>query len=185
MIFIKSDGATVIEDLVGRIFGRLRVFADSGKRQNYGVMWTCICICGRFKDVREDHLKAGRIRSCGCLQREQARIHLKKVMEKKKAEKHSRFSHGGTGTKLHDIWRGMKSRCYNPNSSRYEYFGAKGIRICIEWRHSFFEFRRWALANNYKEGLSIDRIKKGEGYSPGNCQWITKSEHSKKTRKEQ
>lgn len=173
-----------IKNLQGRKFGRLTVLKDSGEKQKRIVIWSCVCECGNFKKVRGDHLARGRTKSCGCLRSEHSRNHLKKVMEKNKGKYHSRYKHGGTGTKLHNIWRGMKSRCYNSNSSRYEYFGGKGIKMYLEWRYYFFEFRKWALANNYKEGLSIDRIKKSEGYNPGNCQWITKSEHSRKTRKE-
>ena len=29
------------------------------------------------------------------------------------------FKHGGTGTKLYNIWKGMRSRCNNPNHHKY------------------------------------------------------------------
>ena len=54
-------------DLIGQKFGKLTVIADSGKRHNGGMIWTCQCECGNIKDVRADALKAGTIMSCGCL----------------------------------------------------------------------------------------------------------------------
>ncbi len=32
-------------------------------------------------------------------------------------------------TRLYTIFSGMKQRCYNPNSNRYRFYGAKGITI--------------------------------------------------------
>lgn len=54
-------------DLIGQKFGKLTVIADSGKRHNGSMIWTCQCECGNIKDVRADALKAGTTISCGCL----------------------------------------------------------------------------------------------------------------------
>ncbi len=35
----------------------------------YGVEWRCICDCGNRKTVRGVHLRAGVVKSCGCLMR--------------------------------------------------------------------------------------------------------------------
>lgn len=169
-------------NLQGRKFGRLTVLRDSGKRQKYSVMWACLCLCGRLKEVRQDHLKSKRIRSCGCIKKEQASIHLKKIMEKNKEKHHSRYKHGGTGTKLHNIWRAIKARCFNANTNRYKYFGGRGITICSEWKDNYKAFKFWAILSGYRDGLTIDRIDSNGNYKPENCQWMTKSDHSKKTR---
>ncbi|MFS8986324.1 AP2 domain-containing protein [Streptococcus gordonii] len=58
-------------DLTGNIFGRLTVLGDVRKRTKNGkVLWHCLCECGTVTFVRGDHLKSGKISSCGCLNEE-------------------------------------------------------------------------------------------------------------------
>ena len=58
-------------DLTGNIFGRLTVLGDVRKRTKNGkVLWHCLCECGTVTFVRGDHLKSGKINSCGCLNEE-------------------------------------------------------------------------------------------------------------------
>lgn len=40
---------------------------------------------------------------------------------------------------LHKKWEAMINRCYNKNDKLYEYYGAKGIRVCKRW-HTFSNF---------------------------------------------
>lgn len=78
--------------------------------------------------------------------------------------------------------QGMKQRCYNPNSKSYRYYGARGIGICEEWRHSTIAFQEWCLDNGWQPGLTIDRINSDKNYCPENCRWIPAKENSKWTR---
>lgn len=77
----------------------------------------------------------------------------------------------------------MKERCNNPNNKSYQLYGARGIKVCDEWESSFHAFRDWALKNGYSPELEIDRIDPDGPYSPDNCRWITKSENSKRSRR--
>ena len=86
------------------------------------------------------------------------------------------MKHGGSYTRLYNIWSKMKSRCLNLNSKDYPNYGGRGITICPEWLE-FIPFRDWALSNGYAEGLQIDRIKNKEGYYPNNCRWVTQKEN--------
>lgn len=124
-------------------------------------MARCRCDCGAETIVRLDYLRSGHTTSCGC-----RRAHSAVSTHK---------THGSTGTRLHGIWAGMKARCANPRVKSYRYYGAKGVAICAEWQE-FEPFRDWAMANGYRDDLTIDRIDPFGNYEPGNCRWITKSE---------
>ena len=90
-------------------------------------------------------------------------------------------THGLSCTKLYHCWASMKSRCNNPNSQYYSYYGMRGIKVCEEW-YDFKTFYDWAMCNGYSEGLTIDRIDNDKGYNPGNCRWITMREQNKNKR---
>lgn len=80
------------------------------------------------------------------------------------------------------IWKGMLERCNNINHKSYEYYRAKGIKVCTEWHHCYL-FLNWALKNNYQEGYSIDRIDTDKGYYPDNCQLIPMNQNIIKANK--
>jgi hypothetical protein len=71
----------------------------------------------------------------------------------------------------------MIKRAEDAGHKSYPFVGARGIRICSEWRNNFRAFEEWALSNGYEQGLYIDREDNDKGYSPDNCRFIT-PEHS-------
>ena len=56
-----------VEDLTGRIFGRLEVL---GRAIDPLVKWHCQCECGTLRIVAGRELRSGNTQSCGCLHRE-------------------------------------------------------------------------------------------------------------------
>lgn len=145
-----------IKNLKGQRFGHLEVLEFAGL-QNRFAMWRCRCDCGKEKVVRGANLIAGQVKSCGCL------------------TKQNGFIHGGSRTRLYKIWYGIIRRTEDNTREDFTRYGAKGIRMCCEWRDSFVAFRDWALENGYNDSLSIDRIDNLGNYEPSNCRWVSKS----------
>lgn len=81
-----------------------------------------------------------------------------------------------TNKRLGKIWYDIQNRCYNEKCQAYKNYGARGIKVCDEWRNSYSSFENWAYSNGYADNLTIDRINVNLGYSPNNCRWVTKSQ---------
>lgn len=89
---------------------------------------------------------------------------------------HVNFKHGDSylNSGLYNVWRHMKKRCYNPNFSKYKYYGGRGISVCDEWKRSYLSFKTWALSNGYDKALELDRKENDGNYCPDNCRFVTK-----------
>lgn len=164
----------LVNDLTGKRFGRFYVIgvADDGQRKT---SYICQCDCGNIRKVRADGLTSGRSKSCGCYKRESDSRNVKSVPAYKTFEERG-FKSGGT--RLYNIWQGMRNRCKNENNPCYERYGGRGIRVCDEWNNDFVAFHDWALANGYAYDLTIDRIDVDGDYEPSNCRWATNEQQS-------
>ena len=151
------------KDLSGERFGKLVAIKPTGKK-NGAYVWECSCDCGNVIYVVGSKLTNGHTKSCGCIRRD--------------GTKKSVYSHGLCKTRLYRIWSNMKTRCSNPLSRNYGYYGGKGVSVCNEWLLDFQAFYDWAINNGYKDGLTIDRKNSDGDYCPQNCQWITQSENA-------
>lgn len=127
-------------------------------------IFVCRCDCGNIKRIQYQNVLSGKVKSCGCK-------HDKLCSEAAKR-------HGGTGTRLYRIWRGMIARCYYPASDNYKNYGGRGVFVCDEWRHNYESFREWALSHGYADNLTIDRMNVNGNYEPSNCRWATYHEQN-------
>ena len=155
-------------NLLGKQFGRLTVISEAANIGRW-TAWVCKCNCGKEVIVKTHELQLGDTRSCGCLFRETLYKNITK--------------HNGKGTRLYRIWCNIKNRCTNTKDKNYQWYGAKGVKICKEWIFDFAEFRKWAENNGYSDNLTIDRINPFGNYEPLNCRWITIQEQQRNKRK--
>lgn len=152
-----------LKDLTGQKFGKLTTLYRLHNYHREGAYWLCLCDCGNLKVAFGAKLRNGEIKSCGCL----------------------RTKHGKKCTRLYTILRGMKTRCYNKHDTSYKNYGERGVTVCDEWLDNFQVFYDWATNNNYRDGLTIDRIDVDGNYEPSNCRWITikKQQRNKRNNK--
>jgi hypothetical protein len=67
--------------MINKRFGRLRVIQPWGKDHGT-VTYLCECSCGGRAIVREDRLRSGKTKSCGCLQIQFAKSIIERTRER-------------------------------------------------------------------------------------------------------
>lgn len=145
-------------DITGQKYGKLLAIKPVEERtKGGGIKWLFRCDCGNEKVIPSNSVRTGLVKSCGCLV----------------------TTHGMTGTRLFNIWVDMRQRCYNKNYPDFHLWGGKGVIVCTEWLVDFKAFYSWAIANGYKDNLTLDRIDGCGDYEPSNCRWATYKEQAR------
>lgn len=163
----------IVRDLTGHTYGFLTMLRPSDRIAGHGKksIWWARCVCGKELEVPTDGFRSNRKPSpsnCGC----------------KTPELRSKASqtHGMSKHKAFAVWRSMVDRCTLPTHQAWKNYGGRGITVCERWQKSFQNF--WAdMGPTYQEGLTIDRKRNNEGYSPENCRWVTPKTQSRNQRR--
>ena len=144
-------------------YGLLVGVKDVGPNNHGKRLWLFHCDCGSQKRICAADVKNGRVVSCGCFNKHNARVRA--------------TVHGGCGTAEYRSWGLMKDRCGNPKNKHYADYGGRGITVCKRWREDYAAFLSH-IGRKPSPDHSIDRIDNDGNYEPDNVRWATPMEQS-------
>lgn len=146
------NGYPPMEDLTGRVFGRLTVL-EQAEWKNGTSYWRCRCACGNETTVRYAYLITGHTKSCGCLQREAILDNLRLV-------------DGTSVTKL----EAMRGRRLSSNTSGYTgvYWKAKNKKWAAQIT---FRNKTYYLGTYDKIEDAVKARKRGEEMHDDFLEW--------------
>lgn len=161
-------------DLTGKVFGNWTVLGRDYENDKLGkIMWFCQCSCGNVRSVIGQALRNGTSTQCrDCWKKE----------DKHTADSRRRIN--GKPTKTYNTWDAIIHRCYYPSQSSYKHYGARGIKMCDEWKNDYFAFYDYvsSLDRFGEPGMTLDRIDNEKGYEPGNVRWATRAQQNRHKR---
>ena len=167
-----ARGKAAKQPEIGQRFGRLVVKGAAGQNLAGNHLWRCDCDCGGSAIRRTGYLNLVKVAGCeGCQSARRAIVHI--------THGETPRANARTRSRLYNVWSNMRQRCSNPKDAYWHVYGGKGVRVCDEWQ-DFETFRAWAQSHGFQSLLTIDRLDANSNYEPSNCEWVTRSENSRR-----
>jgi hypothetical protein len=110
----------------GSKFNRFTYIKELPRRKK--VRWAIFkCHCGNLVERSLHGVLIGTTKSCGCLPPGQTK-------------------HGESGSKIYNVWAGVKDRCFNPNNTAFKNYGDRGISMQPSWVDNYELFRDYVIS---------------------------------------
>lgn len=145
-------------EMIGKVFGKLKVVEELKKNKNGHIRYRCECECGNITEVFGTHLRSGTIISCGCKNRINKEGGINgdlwyNITRYKTSKRLNRKNLNFNLTKeyIHELFKKQNGKCS---------LSGINIRLPISW-------------NDKSYTASLDRIDSKNGYVIGNVQWLS------------
>ena len=180
-----EQGRSPDMDLTGKVFTWVTVLKYAGyiEQQIPGKSYinkihyySCKCKCGTVWYAKEQQLKNGMTKSCGCYSKSALEKFNSEVASGEIKREATNKTHNMSNDVLYRRLADIKSRCNNKKNSSYENYGGRGIKVCEEWsqKNGIVNFAKWAMENGYTQDkwCYIDRINTDGDFEPSNCRVV-------------
>jgi len=147
---------------IGNTYNQLTILAIVRNKPYSTSKVLCKCSCSNLTFVQSNTIANNMTKSCGCAFQNNSGVII----------------HGLSHLGIWKSWHNMVDRCTNINHPSYDRYSKLGYTT--EWLD--FECFYKDLKDTWFDGAHLDRIDNNKGYSPGNTQWLTHSNHASKTR---